>query len=109
MFWRKRGTEQKGEKKKAVKKIAGPLWTHMVTRYRVTDDVLQNLRRVERHGLVDDKSVITIRMFDLTTADKKGVSIEDFESLDGHSELVLYAGYYRRVLGVATDIHIEKK
>ena len=109
MFWRKKGVEEKGKKKKAVKKIAGPLWAHMVMRYRVTDDVLQNLRRVERHGLVEDKPVIMIRMFDLATADKKGVSIEDFESLDDHPELVLYAGYYHSVLGVATDIHIEKK
>ena len=109
MFWRKRGTEQKGEKKKAVKKIAGPLWAHMVMRYGVTDDVLQNLRRVERHGLIEDKPVIMIRMFALGAADKKGVIIEDFESLDGHPELVLYAGYYRSILGVATDIHIEKR
>ena len=110
MFWRKRGTEEKSkQKKKAVKNIAGPLWAHMVTQYRVTDDVLQNLRRVERHGLVEDKPVIMIRMFALATADKKGVSIEGFESLDGHPELVLYAGYYRSILGVATDIHIEKK
>jgi len=111
MFWRRERGEKKGKekKKKAVKEIAGPLGAHMVMRYGVTDDMLHNLRRVERHGLVEDKPVIMIRMFDLGAADKKGVSIEDFESLDGHPELVLYAGYYRSVLCVATDIHIDKK
>jgi len=109
MFWRKRGTEQKGEKKKAVKKIVPAMCVHMATRHGLTLDILQNLRRVECNGVVGDKPAIMIRVFDPAAADKRGVAIEDFESLDGHPELVLYAGYYRSVLGVATDIHIEKK
>ena len=110
MFWRKRGTEQKGEKKKAVKEIVGPLLWHMVTKHGVTVDVLQNLRRVEqRERVVGGKQVIMIRIFDPASANEKGVAIDDHESLDSHPELILYEGYYRSVLGVATDIHIEKK
>jgi len=112
MFWRKKGVEEKArekKRKKEVKKINGPLWGYMVSQQGVIVDILQNLRRVECDGVVEDKPVIMIRIFDPAAADKKGVAIEDYDSLDGHPDLILYGGYYRSVLGVATDIHIEKK
>ena len=55
MFWRKGGTEQKGKKQKAVKKIEGALWGYMVSQCGVTVDVLQDLRRVECDAVVGDK------------------------------------------------------
>jgi hypothetical protein len=110
MFWRKKGTEQKGKKKKAVKEIEGTLWGYMVQQ-GVTVDILQNLRRVERDAVVEDKpaGLTMIRIFDPATANEKSVTIDDYGSLDNYPELVLYEGYYREVSGQATDIHIEKK
>ena len=107
MFWRKRGAKEK--KKKAVKEIVGPLWWYMVSQHGVIVDVLQNLRRVECNGVVGGKQVIMIRIFDLATANQKGVAIDNHDSLDSHPELILYEGYYRSILGVAKDIHIQKK
>jgi len=111
MFWRRKRGEEKGKekKKKAVKKIEGPLWGHMVSQQKVVVDVLQNLRRVERDGVVEDKPVTMIRIFDPATADKKGIAIDDYQSLDDHPELIPYVGYYREVSGQVTDIHIEKR
>ena len=111
MFWRKKSPEEKAKEKKRekeVKKIEGALWGYMVSR-GVTVDVLQNLRRVERNGEVEDKSATMIRIFDPAAADKKGIAIDDYQSLDNHPELILYEGYYREVSGHATDIRIEKK
>lgn len=111
MFWRKKGGEEKGKekKKKAVKKIEGSLWGYMVSQQGVVVDILQNLRRVERDGVVGGKEVSMIRIFHPATANEKGVAIDDYESLDSHPELILYKGYYLEISGEARDIHIEKK
>ena len=50
-----------------------------------------------------------IRIFEQVIAGEKGITIDDYQSLDDHPELTLYEGYYREVGGQATDIHIEKK
>lgn len=109
MFWRKMFRREGKETERGVKEIAGRVWGHMLIQHGVTVDILQNLRRVECDGVVEDKPVIIIRIFDPAAAGKKGVAIEDYDSLDGHPDLILYGGYYRSVLGVTTDIHIEKK
>lgn len=111
MFWRKKGGEEKRKqkRKKAVKKIEGALWGYMVSQHRVIVDILQNLRRVERDGVVGGKQVTMIRIFDPTTANEKGVAIDDYEGLDSYPELILYQGYYLEIGGEPRDIHIEKK
>jgi len=110
MFWRKKEGEQKDKqkKKKSVKKIEGAMWGYMVSEHGVIVDVLQNLRQVEGHGVIEGKPAIMIRIFDPADADKKGVAIEDYESLGDNPELVLYEGYCRET-GGRLDIHIEKK
>ena len=74
-------------------------------------DVLQNLRWVEQDAVVGDKPVglTMIRIFDPAAAEEKGITIEDYESLDDHPELILYEGYYQENGRGETDIHIEKK
>ena len=111
MFWRKKAGEEKvkEKKEKAIKKIEGSLWGYMVSQQGVIVDVLQNLRRVERDGVVGGKQVTMIRIFDPATTKEKGVAIEEYESLDDHPELILYKGYYLEIGGEAKDIHIEKK
>ena len=111
MFWHRRGTSQKGEKNKAVKKIEGELWGYMVSRLGVALDELQNLRRVEREVVIGDKPVgiILIRIFNVDTAKERDVTIDSYGSLDGHPELILYEGHYSEVNGEAMDIKIEKK
>ena len=110
MFWRKKAEEKgKEKKKKAVKKIEGSLWGYMVSQQKVVVDILQNLRRVERDGVVGGKPVTMIRIFDPAAAKEKGVAIDNYESLDSHPELILYKGYYLEIGGAAKDIHIEKK
>lgn len=107
MFWRKRGTVEKS-KQKAVKKIEGALWGYMVSQHGVIVNILQNLRQVQRNGVIEGKPAIMVRIFDPAAVAKKGVAIEDYESLGGHPELILYEGYCRET-GGRLDIRIEKK
>jgi hypothetical protein len=50
-----------------------------------------------------------IRIFSPAVASEKGVTIEDYDSLDAHPELILYEGHYSETgEGKAMDIYIEK-
>ena len=110
MFWRKKEGEQKAKQKKekAAKKIEGALWGYMVSQHGVIVDILQNLRQVQRDGVIEGNPAIMICVFDPAAADKKGVAIEDYESLGNHPDLILYQGYCREI-GGQLDMHIEQK
>ena len=111
MSWRKWLPRKRKEKQRerAVREIAGPVWWYMLSQHRLTDEALRKLRRVESNCTVRNKRVTMIRIFDPAAAGEEGLDIEGFESLDRHTELMLYAGYYRKILGVATNIHIERR
>ena len=110
MSWRKGLPRKRKEKQRerAVREIAGPVWWYMLSQHRLTDEALRKLRRVESNCTVGGKRVTMIRIFDPAAAGEEGLDIGGFESLGRHTELILYAGYYRKVLGVATDIHIGR-
>ncbi len=107
MFWRKKNKEEK-DKKRQIMKIEGPLWGYMVHQHRVMVEQLQNLRRVEQHGLVGDKPVTMVRIFHPDQAERNGINIEDYQSLNSNPELILYEGYYQGSREQIADIHIEK-
>jgi hypothetical protein len=111
MSWRKRLPRKRKEKQRerAVREIAGRVWRYMFSQHRLTDETLRKLRRVESNCTVGGKRVTMIRIFDPAAAGEEGLDIEGFESLGRHMELILYAGYYRKVLGVATDIHVQRR
>jgi len=81
----------------------------MLSQHKLTDDALRKPRRVESDSTAGDKRVTMIRIFNPVAAGEEVLDIEGLESLDRHPELILYAGYYRKVLGMATDIHIDKR
>jgi len=106
MFWRR-----KQKKKRAVKRIEGDLFQHMVNRRHVPLEVLHNLRLVERDAEVGGKPVglTMFRVFHRAATKEKDVTVDDYDSLDGYPELVLYEGYYQVTDGHAVNIRIEKK
>jgi len=111
VFWHKMETALKGEKNKAVKNIEGELVGYMLSRHSVTLNELQNLRRVEREVVLDDKplGIIMIRIFNPDIAKERVVTIDSYSNLDRYPELVQYEGHYRDVGGEAMNIKIEKK
>lgn len=107
MFWRKK-------RKKTVKKIEGGLWDYMVkyvAKQGIRLSVLQSLRMVDCNVLVGDKpvGVTMFRIFHPAAVRNSGVTINDYQSLDSHPELVLYEGHYQNMEGQAVNIQIEKK
>ena len=111
MFWRKKGTEHKPNKKRKrrVDLISGSfVWPYMI-KFGLTPDDLLDLRRVESDGVVGGEPVVMIRIFDPASTNKNGVTIDDYDSLDSRPELILYEGYYREVGRQTMDIRMEKK
>ncbi|MFH1775343.1 MAG: hypothetical protein ABH839_01605 [Chloroflexota bacterium] len=72
--------------------IAPWAFTYMVVTLGVDSDYLNQLKCVERVGFEGGVLVNLIRVFD-PRALPPGVRIEDFASLDGYPELILYEGY----------------
>jgi len=112
MFWRRKPGEEK--RKKGTEAVPGsPVWAYMNKELGIDGQDLMYLRRVETDGVVGDKPVTMVRIFDPTTAKEKGVAVEDYESLDNHLDLILYEGYYcetrGRIRSKVTDVHIEKR
>jgi hypothetical protein len=105
MFWRR------WQEKKAVKKLEGDLFQYMVNKQHVPPDVLHNLRLVERDAEVGDKPVglTMFRIFHPAATKEKDITVDDYDSLDGYPELVLYEGYYQVTDGHAVNIRIEKQ
>jgi hypothetical protein len=116
MFWKKKRLVENrgGEKAKAaIKKIEGPLWGYMVTQRGVPVDTLQRMRRVERDGKVGSKPATIVRIFNPAAAEKGGVVIDSYESLDAYRGLILYDGYYRGSemadIHIGRAVHVEEK
>lgn len=105
MFWRR------WQKKKAVKEIKGALFQYMVNKQHVPLEVLHSLRLVERDAAVGGEPVglTMFRIFPPTAAKGRGVTVEGYDSLDSHPELVLYEGYYQLTDSHADNIRIEKQ
>jgi len=105
MFWRR------WQKKKAVKEIEGDLFQYMVSKQHVPLEVLRSLRIVERDVAIGDKPVglTMFRIFRPAATNEKGVTIDDYRSLDNHPELILYEGHYQLTDGHADNIRIEKQ
>ena len=102
-FWRRR--------RQGGKKLRGNLWRHMLRYGEISVDTLRELRQVGHNVVIGDTSLplTMIRIFHPLVARKNGVTIDSFESLDNHPDLVLYEGHYETIDGQAIDIHIEKK
>ena len=107
MFWKR----DRGEKKKkGVMSLSGSaVWSYMHSRHGISGEALVSLMRAESDGMVGDKLVTMIRIFDPATAKEKSVAIEDYQSLDNRPDLILYEGYYSEARGQVTDGEIKKK
>lgn len=111
-----KGKEKKEKKKTMVDGLPGTLpWAYLHKERGLTGEQLVNLKQAKADGEVDGLPATLVRIFDPAAAKEKGVTVEDYHSLNNYPELILYEGYYRTKsvrgvsIGGATDILIEKK
>lgn len=94
------------KKKKIVKEIDGKMWGHLVNVHKIDVDTLSKLMRyVEQEGITGGQPVTLLRVFKLTDAQRKGITVTGWETLDQHPDLILFEGY----LATDNEVHLEPR
>lgn len=91
MFW-KRGETKEEEKLSRPKNISELVGRYMVVEMNQNPDWVWKLKCVVRPA--GKKKVFWCRVFDDAQTAKAGVQVKDWTSLDAHSELIVWEGYF---------------
>lgn len=81
-------------------------WNYMNKQLKLTEPELLKLKGARCPAKVNHEVATLVRFFDPASAKDKGLTINDFESLNEHPELIQYEGYYVR--GKGGEIIIKK-
>jgi hypothetical protein len=90
-----------------VEAVGGDMWRYMKKTHALTEQQIFNLKVATCPAKVDNVGANLIRIFDSDAAKEKGMTIENYESLNEHPELILYEGY--KVPGRGGELVIEKR
>ena len=81
-------------------------WGLLVGQHKIDVDTLTNVMRcVVKEGIVNDRKVTFIRIFDLREIEKRKITIIGWETFDQYSELVAIEGYFTE----DNDAFLERK
>ena len=95
------------KKNKTVKNIDGHTWGYLINEFKIDVDTIYNLMRfVEREGITEEKKPVTfLRIFKLNDAEKKGVEVTGWETLDQHPDLILFEGHVTK----RDEVYLKRK
>ena len=98
-FWKKRNLRQStvntNTKMPAPKQLPQQVGGYLVMKEKLDPDWVWSLRCVVRR-YPELRSQFDFRVFDPEDAKQKGIHIADYNSLDAHSEMILYQGFYNK-------------
>jgi len=101
--------KKKVETRGVVEQLNGrPTWAYMTDEHGLTGDQLAQLRQATIPAEIQGKPGTLVRVFDPTSCEAKGVTVDHFNSLNEHPDLILYEGYYYG-RGDPGEILIEKR
>jgi hypothetical protein len=92
VFWTHKKTEEGGIQLPGPKDLPQFLASHLVAQEKKEPDWVWTLKMVIRP--TEKKKVFYCRLFSEAEAAKAGVKVKDWRSLDGHSALILWEGYF---------------
>ncbi|MDO9229730.1 MAG: hypothetical protein Q7U03_09200 [Syntrophales bacterium] len=93
MFWKSEGQ---------TKRLPGPkeppqqVVSYLVTNAKMSPDLVWRLKAVTIPRS-DEKDVIDIRVYDSNVTERNGVKVINYHSLNDHSALVIFDGWYNKV------------
>lgn len=92
-------------KKKPFKQVYGAAWGFLVNKHNIDVDTLQQeMRCVEKKGTLEQGIPVTfLRVFRLKDVEKKGVSVEGWDTFDRHRDMIAFEGY----ITDANEAHLE--
>jgi hypothetical protein len=94
MFWNRKKTEEGGIKLPGPKELPQSVVTYLVHEEKKNADWVWTLKGVVRPS--KRKKAFYIRVFSEAQAAQAGVKIKDWASLDDHSDLILWEGYFEK-------------
>ena len=92
MFWKRKETKEGEVKLPGPKGIPESVGSHMVVEEKKDPDWVWNLKGVVRP--TEKKKAFYCRVFSEAQAAQAGVKVKDWTSLDDHSDLILWEGYF---------------
>ena len=70
-------------------------WGLLVGQHKIDVDTLTNVMRcVVKEGIVNDRKVTFVRIFDLREIEKRKITITGWETFDQYPELLAFEGYF---------------
>jgi len=103
----KTGTKQGKKTRGKVEGFSRDIWIYMEKTHALKHERMQQLQTAVCPAKVNNMAANLIRIFDPDVAKEKDITIEDYESLNEHPELILYEGY--KVRGRGGEFIIEKR
>ena len=108
-FWQKDKSSGISSGTKAVrlpkpKDLPDRVGMYLVTQLKEDPDWVWSLKCAMR-SKVEEKNVFEIRIFNPAAAAREGVVIANFDSLDTHSELILFFGSFNKI---TNSVQLEK-
>ena len=100
-------TTQEKKTRGKVDKLETVAWFYMRKQHTLTEGQIVQLKGATCPAKVNDRATTLVRIFDPAVAKEKGVTVEDYESLNEQPGLILYEGYYVR--GRGGEIIIERR
>ena len=84
------------------------MWSCMQKKFGLTGEQMVLLNQALIPAKIQGDLGTLVRIFSPASCKEKGVTVQDFDSLNGHPELILYEGYYFE-RGGPNEIVIEEK
>ena len=92
-FWKK-DSNKKNEKLAGPRDIPAVVGRHLVIHMHKDPDWVWGLKCVVRQQKFGKPQVFNVRVFDEKEANSKKVKVKNFRSLDDHSDLILFEGWF---------------
>ena len=99
MFWRRKPVKEGEVKLPRPKEMPGPVGSYMVVQMQKNPGWVWKLKAVLRP--TEKKKAFYCRVFDVNQTVNAKVKVENWTSLDGHPELVLWEGYFDKETNIA--------
>ena len=92
-----------------VDNVDGRLWRYFKNHLNVAETEVYNYKQATIPAKVSGLDAELYRFFNPKDAEAKGITINDYESLNNSPELILYEGYRQKVSGGETIIKKREK
>lgn len=105
MLWGKKKSAKEEEKLRKPQAVPGLVQKHLVAEWKLAPDLAPLLKAVIRKSATRE-TAFDIRVFDESEALARKVQVNDYTTLDGHTDLILYEGWFNET---SKQVELQEK